>query len=288
MPNEQRMVCYDHDLHIEAYRLQGIVQKFPNHFHDYYVVGFVESGARRLWCKGKTYDLTAGDLILFSPRDNHYCTPVNGEPLDYRAVNIPADVMQRAAKEVTGREDMPYFSRPVVRQGDCVHALRALYAAIQDGAPALEKQEMFFYLLEQLLSDYAVPFAQADLPEQSGQIRALCTYMEQHYADNITLDELVSRTDCGKSYLLRLFAKQVGVSPYRYLQNIRLGQAKKLLEAGVPPVDAAGLTGFSDQSHFTHYFKDFIGLTPGHYQRIFTGNPTDKEREQWTDKQKNA
>ena len=162
MPDEQRTVCYDHDLHIEAYRLQGIVQKFPNHFHDYYVVGFVESGARRLWCKGKTYDLTAGDLILFSPRDNHYCTPVNGEPLDYRAVNIPADVMQRAAKEVTGREDMPYFSRPVVRQGDCVHALRALYAAIQDGAPALEKQEMFFYLLEQLLSDYAVPFAQAD------------------------------------------------------------------------------------------------------------------------------
>ena len=142
MPDEQRTVCYDHDLHIEAYRLQGIVQKFPNHFHDYYVVGLVESGARRLWCKGKTYDLTAGDLILFSPRDNHYCTPVNGEPLDYRAVNIPADVMQRAAKEVTGQEDMPYFSRSVVRQGDCVHALRALYAAIQDGAPAQEKQEM--------------------------------------------------------------------------------------------------------------------------------------------------
>ena len=112
--------------------------------------------------------------------------------------------------------------------------------------------------------------------------------MEQHYADNITLDELVSRTDFGKSYLLRLFAKQVGVSPYRYLQNIRLGQAKKLLEAGVPPVDAAGLTGFSDQSHFTHYFKDFIGLTPGQYQRIFTGNPKGKEHEQWMDKQKNA
>ena len=53
MPDEQRTVCYDHDLHIEAYRLQGIVQKFPNHFHDYYVVGFVESGARRLWGKGR-------------------------------------------------------------------------------------------------------------------------------------------------------------------------------------------------------------------------------------------
>lgn len=288
MQDEQRTVCYDHDLHIEAYWLQGIVQKFPNHFHDYYVVGFVESGARRLWCKGKTYDLAAGDLILFNPRDNHCCAPVNGEPLDYRAVNIPADVMQRAAKEITGREDAPYFSQPVVRQGEGTHALRALYDAVWRRAPALEKQEALLYLLEQLLFDYAVPLAQADLPGQSGQIRALCTYMEQHYADNITLDDLVSRTDCGKSYLLRLFAKQVGVSPHRYLQNVRLGQAKKLLEAGVPPVDAAGLTGFSDQSHFTHYFKDFIGLTPGQYQRIFIGNLKGKEHDQWTDKQKNA
>ena len=288
MPDEQRTVCYDHDLNIEAYRLQGIVQKFPNHFHDYYVVGFVERGARCLWCRGRTYDLAAGDLILFNPRDNHYCAPVNGELLDYRAVNIPADVLQRAAKEITGREDAPYFSQPVVRQGEATHALRALYDAVWRWAPALEKQEAFFYLLEQLLSDYAVPLAQADLPEQNAQIRALCIHMEQHYAENITLDELANRMDCGKSYLLRLFAKQVGVSHYRYLQNIRLGQAKKLLEAGVPPVDAAGLTGFSDQSHFTHYFKDFIGLTPGQYQRIFTDNPKSKEHDQWTDKQKNA
>ena len=223
MPDEQRTVCYDHDLHIEAYRLQGIVQKFPNHFHDYYVVGFVESGARRLWCKGKTYDLTAGDLILFSPRDNHYCTPVNGEPLDYRAVNIPADVMQRAAKEVTGREDMPYFSRSARRLRPC--AARAVCGNTRRRA-CTGKAGDVFYLLEQLLSDYAVPFAQADLPEQSGQIRALCTYMEQHYADNITLDELVSRTDFGKSYLLRLFAKQVGVSPYRICRTSGWGRQK--------------------------------------------------------------
>ena len=39
---EQRHIYYDQDLKIEAYNLSGIVQKFPNHFHEYYVVGFVE------------------------------------------------------------------------------------------------------------------------------------------------------------------------------------------------------------------------------------------------------
>lgn len=38
---EQRHIYYDQDLKIEAYNLSGIVQKFPNHFHEYYVVGFV-------------------------------------------------------------------------------------------------------------------------------------------------------------------------------------------------------------------------------------------------------
>ena len=44
MQKEIRTVCYDDDLHLEAYRFEGIVQPFPNHFHDYYVIGFMEAG----------------------------------------------------------------------------------------------------------------------------------------------------------------------------------------------------------------------------------------------------
>ena len=45
---EQRRIYYDRDLGIEAYNLSGIVQKFPNHFHEYYVIGFVEGGRRHV------------------------------------------------------------------------------------------------------------------------------------------------------------------------------------------------------------------------------------------------
>ena len=40
---EQRHAYFDRDLRIEAYNLSGIVQKFPNHFHEFYVIGFVEA-----------------------------------------------------------------------------------------------------------------------------------------------------------------------------------------------------------------------------------------------------
>ena len=90
--------------------------------------------------------------------------------------------------------------------------------------------------------------------------------MEDHFSDNISLDDLTALAGLSKSYFLLLFTKQVGVSPYRYLQSIRIERAKKLLEQGIPPIDTAAMTGFSDQSHFSRFFKDFIGLTPRQYQ----------------------
>lgn len=268
---EQRRVYYDRDLNIEIYQLSGIVQKFPNHFHEYYVIGFVEGGRRHLWCKGQEYDLSAGDLILFNPRDNHYCAPVNGEFLDYRAVNIEPGVMLELVKGITGREYEPRFTQNVAYQSDTAQLVGTLYQAIASHAPKMEKEEALFFLLEQVLQDYACPSGEAERTGPDQQVKTLCSYMESHFAENITLDDLLTMTDFGKSYLIRTFTRQVGVSPYRYLQTIRLDKAKKLLEQGVAPIEAAAMAGFADQSHFTNFFKAFIGLTPKQYQRIFTG-----------------
>lgn len=270
MFQEQRHVYYDYDLEIEVYNLGGIVQKFPNHFHEYYVIGFIEGGKRHLWCKGQEYDLTAGDLILFNPRDSHFCAPINGEILDYRAVNINSIVMLQAVKEITGNKYAPYFTQNVVYQSEITQSLGDLYNAILSNAPKLKKDEVFFFLLEQVLQEYAAPFDEIEINQPNEQIKMLCTYMENHFSDNITLDDLLSMTSFGKSYLLRSFTKQIGVSPYRYLQTIRLDKAKKFLEQGIAPIDAANMAGFADQSHFTNFFKEFIGLTPKQYQRIFT------------------
>lgn len=271
MLNEQRYVYYDNDLKIEAYNLKGIVQKFPNHFHEYYVIGFVEGGKRHLWCKDKEYDLSKGDLILFNPYDTHFCAPIDNDILDYRAVNIDSEIMCKAVKDITKQNYTPHFTQNVVYQSDITASIADLYDAIINQLPKLKKEEAFFFLLEQILQEYVSPFEEVEIKLNS-QIKILCTYMDEHFADNISLDDLLSMTNFSKSYLIRSFTKQVGVSPYRYLQTVRIGKAKKLLESGISPIDVSGMTGFSDQSHFTNFFKEFIGLTPKQYQRIFTDN----------------
>lgn len=267
---EQRSVYYDADLQIEAYHLYGIVQKFPNHFHDYYVIGFIEGGKRHLWCKDKEYDLSKGDFVLFNPRDNHYCSPIDKESFDYRAINISTKRMLQAIKEIGGTEYTLHFTQNVVYQCDLTKSLSDLYDAIIHNAPKLEKEEAFFFLLEQVIQEYGETSKNIQTFEPDEEIKQLCVYMEENFNKNITLDELLVMTHFSKSHLLRAFTKQIGVSPYRYLQTIRLGKAKDMLEQGISPIEVSDMTGFSDQSHFTNFFKEFIGLTPKQYQRIFS------------------
>lgn len=72
-----------------------------------------------------------------------------------------------------------------------------------------------------------------------------------------------------KYSLLRSFTRIRGITPYRYLQTVRINEAKKQLERGVKPLDAAIESGFVDQSHLSKFFMEFIGLTPGQYRDIF-------------------
>ena len=90
-----------------------------------------------------------------------------------------------------------------------------------------------------------------------------------HFKERIYLDQICRCAGLSKSTLLRAFTKSKGVTPYRYLETIRINEAKKLLAEGMTPLEAAIETGFSDQSHFSNYFNQFIGLTPGLYREIF-------------------
>jgi AraC-like DNA-binding protein len=96
-------------------------------------------------------------------------------------------------------------------------------------------------------------------------IRQACRYIEEHFAEGISLTELAEHVSLSPYYLLRVFRAQVGMPPYAYMESVRIRQAQRLIEAGRPLADVAAEVGFSSQSHLTHRFKQIIGVTPGQY-----------------------
>jgi AraC-like DNA-binding protein/mannose-6-phosphate isomerase-like protein (cupin superfamily) len=269
MANEVRTVCYDPDLHIEAYRFEGVKQKFPNHFHDYYVIGFIENGKRLLVCNGRESVIRPGDILLFNPGDNHACQQVSEEALDYRCLNIQPNVMKKMAAEIQGTASLPVFRENVAFNSDLADSLRELHRMIADKNRDFKKEEIFYFLMEQLICEYSgvQPYDKSEEP--SAEIQTVCRFIEEHYAEAISLNQFSSLTGLSKYHLLHSFTKQKGISPYSYLETIRIAHAKKLLEEGESPADTAFATGFHDQSHFTNFFKKFIGLTPKQYGIIF-------------------
>ena len=276
MKKETRTVVYDDELRIEAYRFEGIRQPFPNHFHEYYVIGFVEDGQRVLSCKNNEYSIEKGNVILFNPGDNHACVQRDGGTFDYRGLNISKSIMLDLTEEVTGSRELPGFSKNVVCDDEIACYLRPLHEMVMNGATDFGKEESLLFLISALIQNYGQPF-ESCVPECPKEIEKACSFIRQHFHERIYLDQICRYAGLSKSTLLRAFTKSKGVTPYCYLETIRINEAKALLGKGVQPVEAAMQTGFSDQSHFTNYFKSFIGLAPGVYREIFFNKNKDGE-----------
>lgn len=279
MKKEIRTVVFDDELNLEAYRFEGVVQPFPNHFHDYYVVGFIEAGTRSLTCKNIEYTVKQGNILLFNPNDNHGCVQCDNQTLDYRGLNIPIQTMRTLIKEITGDSMLSGFAKNVILDEELNIYLHSLHQMVMTGGEKFEKEEMFLLFVSLLIERYGQPFEKC-IPNCRKEIEHACSFMEENYAQHITLDALCECSSLSKSTLLRAFTKSKGVTPYRYLQSIRISKAKMLLENGSTPTSAALQTGFTDQSHFTNFFHMFIGLSPAAYKSIFKENSEEQYDEQ--------
>lgn len=279
MPDETRTICYDADLKIEAYRFEGVKQQFPNHFHDYYVIGFIEKSERSLLCRNQEYLIKPGDILLFNPGDSHTCRQISEEPLDYRCLNIQPDVIKNICSEILGKSILPAFNKNVVFRSDLADPLRELHKMILEKTSGFKKEELFLFILEQLIAECCDASALKKNEDLSFEIKTVCDYINENYAKTVTLEKLSGLAGMSKYSLIHSFTKQKGISPYSYLETIRINHAKTFLEHGESPVNVAFLTGFSDQSHFSNFFKKLIGLTPKQYCVIFRGEHTQKHNE---------
>lgn len=253
-----RTAMYDRLLRIEAYCFDGIVQPFPAHVHEFYVFGLIERGSRRLVCAGSEHAVSPGNTLVFNPGDSHSCTQEEGVLL-YRALNIPRDIV------LDHLGYLPRFTGNVLSDVRLFPAVRTLYASIESGAPGRERQ--LEELLKYAAGKYGAALERAAYRDEVARARE---YIKANYSAKVSLDALSAEAGLSKSALLRAFEKATGVTPYLYLESVRVGAARLLLERGASPDEAALMCGFSEQSHLTNCFGRLLGLTPGAYRKIYT------------------
>jgi len=91
-------------------------------------------------------------------------------------------------------------------------------------------------------------------------------YLDENYFKDITLDEMAEMVDINPTYLSMLFKEQVGTTYIKYLTNVRIEKAKKLLNEGHKVKDVSEMVGYHNSRHFSELFKKTIGLTPDQFK----------------------
>lgn len=251
----------------EVLRATFIRHSYSRHTHEGFAIGVIERGGEEFYYRGASHIAPAGSVVVINPGELHTGQAVTGEGWSYRMLYPDTSLLQRIATELRGQPgDIPFFPAPVVQDAHLAGIIHHLHLSLELPAAALERESRLVDAFAQLIARHADNRLQVRAVKQERQsVRRVREYVETHYAENVSLDQLAAIADLSPFHLLRLFQQEMGLSPHLYLTQMRIARAKSLLAFGLPIAQVALETGFVDQSHLTRQFKRHAGITPGQY-----------------------
>ena len=106
--------------------------------------------------------------------------------------------------------------------------------------------------------------------EDSRYVRLAKQYINNHYAEQITLEEVSSYLGLTQAYFSTFFKKKTGIGFAKYLMNIRIDAAKVLLKEDNRPVsEICTMVGYNDLRNFNRVFEQLTGVKPSVYRKLY-------------------
>lgn len=136
----------------------------------------------------------------------------------------------------------------------------------------LDEEEIADYLLD-IASDLDMKSSEAsELSENIGIAEEAAAYIDEHFAEPLTVSSVAASLYVSPSHLGQTFRKAKGITFRQYLRNARLRRAQTLLECtNLHIYDIAHRVGFSESKYFVVCFEEQIGLSPVCYRREKSG-----------------
>ncbi len=246
----------------------GKMGEIKPHSHSYMEVFYFESGNGFFECDGRKVEVCAGDCIIVGEGKRHVQYSADVTPLVYYSFGVTnvffpeigkANCISTDSYEHIRAEKCPRVSEFV---GLCNNELESAHANRISAATA------YFKLLLIYLSRVVNPQVEE---KKEGFSQEVKNYLENNFADNITLNMLCKKFFANKSTLLHAFKRDFGTSPLHYLNLIRIENAKKLLANGCSVTESAIKSGFSNPVYFAEMFKKVNAITPSTFKKFTQG-----------------
>jgi len=245
-------------------------QEFKPHFHEGHVLGVIECGQLGFDYRGERLTASAGEINLADPGEVHNGFCVSESGWQYRMFYLEQGQLEKISDEIADRKigRMPFFKKGVIKDKVFAQKILDLHRDFEDPEISLLEKESRFHsmMIDFVLRHCPQKPAPHPLGAEKKAVKLVKNYIDNHYSTRISLNDLSKEANISRYYLLRVFAKETGLTPHEYLNMTRASQAKIKLDQGLSIVSAACDSGFYDQSHLNRIFKRIYGITPGMYK----------------------
>ena len=251
--------------------------QFPVHWHDELEIIYIKQGALQITINGQDYQGTAGSIFLVNPRELHLMGS-SDLSVAYYTLLFPLEFIS-----FQSRDELETTLLQPLRSGQLIFeheisdtTLKNKLCSILDEITAINletssmKQLKTRILLLQFLQQI-VEYPSLIVPASGSKTdmqKELLVYIQQHYTDKITLQDLAEQFHLSEKYISRYFKEHFYLTFSDYVNHLRLTHAKKLLETTELSVTEIALcSGFPNVSYFIRTFKTCYEKPPLKYRK---------------------
>jgi len=242
-------------------------EAFPEHYHDFHEIMLVESGSGVHIFNDAPYTLTVGTVCFVRASDHHLFESVDNLRLTnvlYRspqAFRFLHDVGQFLPQDHHYQQQVHWQLSPsLLQQAQQCIAVLEQHANGTHAQQIAATESQFLHLLILL---YQACFQPLLRDTSENKINQLLEWLHGHYSEEINWPEAADRFTLALRTLHRQMKLQTGMTPQRYLNRLRLLEARRRLHHSDQSItDIAYACGFSDSNHFSTQFRREFSMSP--------------------------
>lgn len=236
------------------------------HTHSHMELFYIVGGKGQFLIEDQLYPVSTGQLMIINPNVLHTEVSLNAQPLEYVVLGVDG-IELSIGKASNG----PFCVLTPAESAEVSSCLRNILREMELKSTGYEDicQAFMEILIIRLMRniDLAVP-AEAPVLTANRQCAAIRRYIDLHFKESLSLDQLAEESHMNKFYLSHAFKRQYGISPINYMIERRLEESKYLLaETDLSMSQISQLLGFSSLSYFSQLFRKTQAVSPREYRQ---------------------
>lgn len=252
-------------LNIASSKFGGDWHSAP-HTHNYTELFYIASGKGQFLIQDQVYPVESNNLVIINPNVSHTEVSLGSQPLEYIVVGIDGIELASSASSNGQLCVLDRFESAEI--STCLRNMLREMEAKTTGYRDICQAYMEILTIRLMRSTPLSVLSEPQGASGNRQCAAVRRYIEQHYKEPLTLDQLSQEAHMNKYYLAHAFKQEYGVSPINHMISRRIDESKNLLvETDLSMSQIAQFLGFSSLSYFSQVFRKTQGVSPMEYRQ---------------------